>query len=135
MLLAHSLIIHHHHDFTAVSVSSYNAHENEHLNHNGDSHQHDTPVNDEHDNSLSGQHEHDSTNHFHHLSATSDSYFTQLNLSKRIQPSITIVLFVIDCKELYKPLIRKYVNCNLPFRITSLFKPGAIALRGPPSIV
>lgn len=136
ILLAHSMIIHHHHDSYVDEISGQKDYERIHAHHPGDYHQHNNPVKEEPKYPLESQHKHEFPQHYH-TSATGDLYFTQLTLlkySKQIQQTVTIILLRTDCFELYKVPENKYVICDLPFLIFSPFKPGAIALRGPPTI-
>ena len=136
ILLAHSMILHHHHDYLAVEISSQSEFDNKHSHHDGNAHHDHNTVEDERNNPLKKNHEHSFPQHFHAF-ISSDFTFTLINQSislKNINQPIIIIFSEFEYCDIYSPADFKYDYGNSKFRITSLFEPGAIALRGPPTI-
>ena len=136
ILLAHSMILHHHHDYLTVENSSQIEFDDNHSHHDGNAHHSHKPVEDERDYPLKKHHDHSFPQHSHTL-VSSDFTFTLITqsiLSKQFTQTIIIIFSDSEHCDLYNPPNIKYDYGDSKFRITSLFKPGAIALRGPPTI-
>jgi len=134
--LGHSIISHHHHDYLAVEISSQSEFDDKHSHHGGNANHDHKPVEDEHDNPSKKHHEHSFPQHSH-ASISSDFNFTLLNQSislKQFNQPIIITFYESGFCDIHCPPDFEYDYGNSKFRITSLFEPGAIALRGPPTI-
>jgi len=135
ILLAHSMILHHHHNYLAVENSSQIEFDDNHSHHDGSDHHSHKPLEDEHDNPLK-KHDHSFPQHSHTL-VSSDFTLTLINQSissKQFTQTVIIIFSESELCDIYSPPDIKYDYGNSKFRITSLFEPGAIALRGPPAI-
>jgi hypothetical protein len=132
------MISHHHHDSLAydfsTSIKKVDRHE-----HNDDTHHHhDSNGADNHEKNTDKDHNHSFPLH-NHVCAENDFDFTGTNIQKSKTSNYSIKIFSVLClflREYSEPPNRtNYVCTDPPFLINSLFEPGAIALRGPPSIV
>lgn len=135
VVLSHELIAHHHHDVMAFDFSTKYEH-----NH-ADNHTHDKDNHHNHDSQKEKKDsEHNHPFPFHnHISATNDFNIERtsvLESNSQIRDVALIIYIELFVGEFSKP---PNLEGNLygepPFLITSLFEPGAIALRGPHSIV
>lgn len=119
------MILHHHHDDLADGLFSNQIAA-------------DSPDDKSNEGNSDDEHNHPFPLH-HHISATSDFVYARTNLleSNPLNKITTLfwvsVVFRIDYFEPLDPANNSYRY--KPFLITSLFNPGANALRGPPAIV
>lgn len=139
VVLSHQVISHHHHDTTAYDITSNmvaDGHKHEHNeknHHHQDSHQEEKSEKD-----TDKDHNHPFPFH-NHISVTNDfdctrANYQESNISNHSIKIITVLcLFNREYSE--SPELSNYGFGDPPFLIISLFEPGAIALRGPPTIV
>lgn len=139
IVLSHQVISHHHHetvayDFTA-SLEKADEHKHEHNDehhHHHDSHEEDNKQKDS-----DKEHNHPFPLH-HHVSATDDFDCTRTNIQESYSNYQSITILVSLClfhkQNIEPPKLSKLSFEEPPFLIKSLFEPGALALRGPPSI-
>lgn len=125
VVLSHEVILHHHHhDVADVLFSNQSVA--------------DTPDEKSNEGNSDNEHNHPFPLH-HHISATSDFVYARTNLheSNPLNKITTIFLVSVVFRINYFEPPDPANNCYRykPFLITSLFNPGANALRGPPAIV
>lgn len=139
IVLSHQVIPHHHHDTLAYDFTS-NLEKDDAQKHarNVKHHHHDSHEEDNGQKDSDKDHDHPFPPH-QHISATNEFDCTrtgiqQANTSNHSIETITVLcLFLRDYSE--PPNVTTYSFGESPFVINTLFEPGAIALRGPPSIV
>lgn len=137
VVLSHQVISHHHHDTLAYDFTS-NIEKDDGQKHVHNDNHHDSHEEDNSQKDTDKDHNHPFPPH-QHISATNEFDCTrtgiqQTNTSNHSIKIITVLcLFLRDYSE--PPNLTNYSFGESPFLINSLFEPGAIALRGPPSIV
>ncbi|GAO29661.1 hypothetical protein [Geofilum rubicundum] len=132
--LSHEMIPHHHHDLDNSVLSLRSTHPGHHHSSSDFDHLHHGEGNHHHDSEDA-----DASNFpFHqHLSADGDFDYFRINFNKDVQvPFSTVAVLSRSSNVRISPppemdLIR---FSDKPFLITSIFKPGAIGLRAPPSM-
>lgn len=126
IILGHAIISHHHrnHYYETLAIEGvlYEAHDSEHFHHD--------------DNESSLEEEHNIPEHCHLFINHEfySTYISQLNLVKRLKPSINYLSIGFEDVELNKLPDSNHVNCELSFLAESLCKLGIQALRGPPVV-
>ena len=137
IVLGHEMIPHHHgYNFDIQDVATPQPKHHSHHHSDGHHHHHKTTEQDKADNSRKN-HDHPFPLH-HHLSTDYGFDCIRIDLRKNVELQ-SILLMVLTTRltdtEILPPEIEflKYF-ANKPFRIKSIFEPGAIGLRAPPSI-
>lgn len=139
IVLSHEVISHHHHD-TMANISIIDAQNDKHSHDHNDmhNHHHNSPDKKNNEKDSNENHNHPFPFH-HHISTTNDFDYTRINITNSY-PEIQIITASLVLSaifgELSEPpnLIVKRYRKKI-FLIQSSFIPGAIALRGPPSLV
>ena len=140
VVLSHQVISHHHHDTLAYDFTASHVKVDGHVHQHNDEHHH------HHDSHKEGDKEKDSDkDHNHpfplhqHISATNDFDCTRTNIQESNSNNHSIKIITVLSlfhREYSEPTnLTNYSSGEPPFLINSLSEPGAIALRGPPSIV
>lgn len=133
------MIPHHHHEFDMDEISGNYDHPGHYSHHDSDSHHHHNDIEKKkHENTGEPAKGHNHNFPFHnHLSAANDFDFLRIKLNRNISIN-QIVLGVINTYPLHRivrpPDIDIIRFTDIPFHIKSVFLPGAIGLRAPPSI-
>ena len=136
VVLSHEMIPHHHHDFAVDKVSSLHRHSKEHFHYNDtDHHHHDTGY--RHDHSDNEEHKHNFPLHFHVVAAK--DYIAVghvVNNHNNFNLKTLAVLFTFNpFGQIKEPPNIDFIRyTDISFLINSIFEPGAIGLRAPPSI-
>jgi hypothetical protein len=139
VVLSHQVISHHHHDTLAydfnASLKKFDEHKHDHNN----KHQHhqDSQEEDNSQKDTDTDHKHPFPIH-KHISPTNEIDCVRTNqasYNSNLSIKIVTVLNLYHWGYSEPPNLTSYNFGEPPFLINSLFKPGAIALRGPPSIV
>ncbi len=139
VVLSHQVILHHHHDEMAYNFIT------NHVETDGDSHEHNDKHHHHDSNEESNNEKDTDKDHKHpfplhqHVSATNDFDYARTSVLESNQNLKNLTSFHVSNIILggFSEL-PKFTNLSFraaPFIIKNLFKPGAIALRGPPSIV
>jgi hypothetical protein len=134
------MIPHHHHEILTIEFFTHIKQYETHALHHNDKNQlhHNLPDEKEQDNTTEKHHKHKFPKHFH-FSASNDFDFTRVNYSESGHQNQNITLYSFsdllhgEFSELPDSFINYY--SDYPVLIYSQFKPGANALRAPPSIV
>lgn len=138
VVLSHQVISHHHHDSLAddffTSLKKVDGHEHNDNTH----HHHDSNGENNNEKDTDKDHNHPFPLH-HHVYADNDFDCTRTNIQKSKTSNHSIKILTVLCLFHWDysepPNLTSYSFGEPPFLINSLFEPGAIALRGPPSIV
>lgn len=139
IVLSHEVISHHHHDAMAnISIIDDQDDEHSHDHNNMHSHHHNSPDKKNNEKDSNESHNHPFPFH-HHLSPSNDFDYTRENIANSNPQNqiitVSLILSAIFGEPSEPPnLIVKRYRKKI-FLVQSSFKPGAPALRGPPSIV
>lgn len=140
VVLSHLVISHHHHDTEAYDFISGHVVADGHKHEGNEKHHHHHEANKEKKSEKDTDKEHNHPFPFHHhVSVTNDFDFTRTNYQESNISNHSIKIITVLClfhsEHPEPPNLTNYSFGDPPFIIISLFEPGAIALRGPPSIV
>lgn len=137
-MLSHQVISHHHHDTSAYDYTASLNKADEHEHHDALHHHHDSQEKSDDEKDSHNKHNHPFPLH-QHVSATNDFDCTRTNPQQTNSNDQSIKIFgsssLFHKQYIEPPKLTKLSFEEPPFLITSLFEPGAFALRGPPSIV
>lgn len=132
------MIPHHHHDFDLDEFSSFHSHDEQYSHQKTDVQHHHDVDNQKHNHSNDSEKEHNHTFPFHHhISPTNDFDYLRIELIRNIVfnlPLLTILDSYFDTSLSEPPELDFIRFTDKPFLITTIFEPGAIGLRAPPSI-
>jgi hypothetical protein len=132
------MIPHHHHDFDVAGFSSFHDHSEKHSHHESDSHHHHDADDHHHKHSTDSEKEHNHPFPFHHhLSAANDFSCLRIELNKNLSvniPLLTVLNSFCNTSIFESPELDLIRFTDLPFKIKTIFEPGATGLRAPPSI-
>lgn len=138
VLLSHETIPHHHHDFELDEFSSFHKYDEQYSHHKtDDNHNHDVG-NQKHNHSNDSEKEHNHTFPFHHhISPTNDFDYLRFGSLRNIVFNLSLftVLNSFANSSISEPPELGFIRfTDKPFFVTTIFEPGAIGLRAPPSI-
>ena len=132
------MIPHHHHDFDLDEFLSFHNHDEQYSHHKTNDHHHHDVDNQKHKHINDSEKEHNHTFPFHHhISPTNDFDYVRIRLIRNIVfhfPLLTVLNSFFDTSLSEPPELDFIRFTDKPFLITTIFEPGAIGLRAPPSI-
>lgn len=138
VVLSHQVISHHHHDTMADDFITSHVDTDEYMHeYNNKHHHHDSQEKRSNEKDTDKDHNHPFPLH-QHVSATNDFDYSRANIQETNSNNHSIKIFVglyLLYKQYSEPANRiNYSFGEPPFLINSLFYPGTIVLRGPPSV-
>jgi hypothetical protein len=138
VVLSHEMVPHHHHGCGMEIFSIFHNHTGQHPQHDTNPHQHNDFEDHGHKKSADSEKEHRHPFPFHHhLSATNDFDYLRYKLNKNLIvsiPLLTVSNAFKNTKLSEFPTLNYIRFTEIPFFIKSVFLPGAIGLRAPPSL-